>query len=317
MLVRPATPEDASALAEVRITTWRAAYAGIVPQPLLDALDPVESATRWVQHLSAPEEGVSKRTLVAPSPAGDGVGFAIGGEARRAESPCTHELWAIFVRPDVQHGGVGTRLLAATLDWLGTRGATSLEVTVLRDNHPGRAFYEGLGGVLQPAEVTFAVGDVVLPECVYGWPALEALRARCRARLHPEDVAAQRDAAYACDGEGDEAAAARFYDRAWALGGPATDRTGFLLGYGSTLKNVGRLAESEALLRQALREAPGHRALPAFLALTLHAQGRHDEAVATLVEALVALAGHDAELAAYGRALASYAELLRGDAAGR
>lgn len=315
MIVRPATPQDAAAIAEVQIVTWRAAYAGIVPQSHLDALDPAESAKRWAQHLADPEEGVTKRTVVATTSDGAVVGFATGGVARRAERVCSHELWAIYVRPDLQHRGAGTRLLAATLDWLASVGATSLEVLVLRDNHPGRAYYEGLGGVLQPAEASFVVGDVVLPERVYAWPALEVLQARCRARLHPEDVDAQRDAAYACDGDGDEVAAVGFYDRAWALGGPALDRVGFLLGYGSTLKNVGRLAESEAILRQALREAPGHRALPAFLALTLHAQGRHGEAVATLVEALVALSGHDEELAAYARALDSYAELLR-EAAG-
>jgi GNAT superfamily N-acetyltransferase len=195
MLVRPATPGDAAAIAEVRIAAWRADYAGLVPQPHLDALDPAESAERLAQHLAAPEEGVTKRTVVATTPAGDVVGFATGGATRRAESACSHELWAIYVRPDVQHQGAGTRLLAATLDWLASVGATSLEVLVLRDNHPGRAFYEGLGGVLQPAAASFVVGDVVLPECVYAWPALEVLRARCRARLHPEDVDAQRDAA--------------------------------------------------------------------------------------------------------------------------
>ncbi|MFY0534393.1 tetratricopeptide repeat protein [Nannocystis pusilla] len=63
--------------------------------------------------------------------------------------------------------------------------------------------------------------------------------------------------AYALDTAGREREAIAFYDRAWALGGPADDRVAFLIGYGSTLRNVGRLDESLDILRGAHAERPG------------------------------------------------------------
>jgi hypothetical protein len=36
--VRPATPDDADAIASVHVRSWQAAYRGIVPDAMLDAL---------------------------------------------------------------------------------------------------------------------------------------------------------------------------------------------------------------------------------------------------------------------------------------
>lgn len=137
---------------------------------------------------------------------------------------------------------------------------------------------------------------------------------RERADREPRDVAAQVAAAYACDREGHEADAVVYYDRAWTLGGPTEGRAGFLIGYGSTLKNVGRLAESEAVLRQAIAEKAWPDAARAFLALTLHQAGRSQEAVAGLLELLTEAPPAGSGLALFRRALQEYAGLLRGSA---
>lgn len=132
------------------------------------------------------------------------------------------------------------------------------------------------------------------------------------AEQNPADVAAQIEAAYACDRHGDEHRAATFYEAAWRLGvnAPQFDRAGFLLGFGSTLKNVGRIDESEAILRTAIREFPADRALPVFLALTLHAGHRHHEALATAIETIVALSPVAPDIQRFARALAEYAAEL-------
>ena len=76
-------------------------------------------------------------------------------------------------------------------------------------------------------------------------------------------------AAYALDREGREAEAVVHYDAAAALGGPSEDRAGFSLGHGSTLRNVGRLDDSLAVLHKAVAEFPGDQAIRVFLALAL------------------------------------------------
>jgi Tfp pilus assembly protein PilF len=125
------------------------------------------------------------------------------------------------------------------------------------------------------------------------------------ARAHPTDVRAQVDAACACDRDGLEPEAATFYDAAYALG----DRHGeFLVGYGSTLKNVGRHADSERILLEAAADVTVAAAARAFLALTHHAAGRSDVAVAALIR-LVAELDH-ADIVRYRRALTSYADEL-------
>ncbi|HBP20140.1 MAG TPA: hypothetical protein DEA08_20415 [Planctomycetes bacterium] len=137
----------------------------------------------------------------------------------------------------------------------------------------------------------------------------EAILARAAAA--PDEVAAQIAAAYHCDAHRSEEEAILFYDTAWALGVPVEQEREFLLGYGSTLKNVGRLSESEAILRRAVAAYPEDQGLPVFLALTLHAAGRSGEALAQLLELLLGLGEAAPGVASYGRALRHYADELR------
>lgn len=132
-----------------------------------------------------------------------------------------------------------------------------------------------------------------------------------RARERSSDVQAQIDAAFVCDSEGFEAEAVVFYDAAWNLGIPPSARPSFLIGYGSTLKNVGRFAESEHVLRQALAEGTWGDAAHVFLALTLNASGRSDQAIAELLGVLLASPSPGSGIARFSRAIASYAAELQ------
>jgi tetratricopeptide (TPR) repeat protein len=135
---------------------------------------------------------------------------------------------------------------------------------------------------------------------------------RARADRNPGDVAAQIAAAYACDREGLEGDAVGYYDAAHALG-VTEQRERFLVGYGSTLRNVGRLDDSLAILDAAIAELPRYCALRLFRALTLHSLGRSAEAVASVIEIAIEIAMDAApeSLDGYDRALREYvAELI-------
>jgi tetratricopeptide (TPR) repeat protein len=153
--------------------------------------------------------------------------------------------------------------------------------------------------------------------------AVRALRGRERyddyvaaavslARAHPDEVAALIEAAYACDAFGTERDAVAHYDAAWALGVPDAEREAFVVGYGSTLRNVGRVAESLAVLHAACERYPENRALRVFRALALHSAGRNGESVAQLLDVILALADAAPDLARYERALAHYRDELAG-----
>lgn len=122
------------------------------------------------------------------------------------------------------------------------------------------------------------------------------------------DAREHMQAAYALDRVGDEHGAIRHYDAAYQLGVPAADEKGFLVGYGSTLRNVGRVDDSVAVLAAAVAKYPDYPALAAFLSLALLDSGHPREAVAAMLG--VVLDVHAGRLDGYDRALTEYHQLL-------
>lgn len=125
------------------------------------------------------------------------------------------------------------------------------------------------------------------------------------AEKHQHDSRAQLAAAIACDRLGLEAEAAPFYEIARQLGVPQEDRKLLVVGYASTLRNLGRAEESIHLLTEALEDDPDDTALQAFLALALHSAGHKDSALAIMLKAALQGARENA-FAPFARALNEY-----------
>jgi len=136
---RAARREDAGALGEVHVTTWRSAYAGLLPQALLDGLSAQASAARWRGLLPCSPPLVA---LVAVDPADRPTGFAFAGPYRDDADPGTAELYSLYVHPDHAGTGAGTALLQQTRNHLQTAGFTRARLWVLTTNQHARGFYE-------------------------------------------------------------------------------------------------------------------------------------------------------------------------------
>ncbi|MBA3398260.1 MAG: tetratricopeptide repeat protein [Deltaproteobacteria bacterium] len=121
----------------------------------------------------------------------------------------------------------------------------------------------------------------------------------------PDDVLAQIEAAYGHDRAGAERVAIRHYDLAYQLGVPTALRRRFLVGYASTLRNVGRADEAVALLAQAIADDPGYPAFAAFLALALADAGHPRAALAAMLGCAIDAARPNA-FDGYERALGEY-----------
>lgn len=117
------------------------------------------------------------------------------------------------------------------------------------------------------------------------------------------------------DTAGDEEGAIAHYDLAYAQLDDlrAEDIEHFFVGYGSTLRNVGRQAESLAILRRGLDRYPNSSALRAFEAITLAVSGHEREAVANLLRVLIA-PNYDRSAQRFTRSITGYAADLAGDA---
>lgn len=136
---------------------------------------------------------------------------------------------------------------------------------------------------------------------------------RVRALGDKGNLSLQLEAAYACDRYGSEEDAVIHYDLVWGMKDQInpSDRTGFFIGYGSTLRNVGRLSDSIAILESASLESPRDRSLRAFLALSQLDYGKPNAAVATLIDALLSFTDVAPDVATYARALSHYRDELR------
>ena len=143
LVVRPMAEGDIDAVAVVQVRTWQAAYAGIVPAEVLDALDPaVNAANRRQRRIPG-----GARTLVAEA---DGVivGFVSVGPYRTQRTRDEYdrtvgELYAIYVSPEHWGTGAGRALMAAAREALA--GYPSFRLWVLEANHRARRFYERAG----------------------------------------------------------------------------------------------------------------------------------------------------------------------------
>lgn len=162
--IRPATTDDAAAIAQVHVRSWQEGYAGIVPDDHLRALDPAQRAARWADHLAhGPEDHV--RTLVAVSD-GRVLGFASYGpgrdeDARRGE----REIYSIYLDPGTWGHGVARDLMRAVIAEVGEQ--TPLSLWVLADNARARHFYRRHGFAHDGVERLESFGGVDLLEVRY------------------------------------------------------------------------------------------------------------------------------------------------------
>lgn len=115
------------------------------------------------------------------------------------------------------------------------------------------------------------------------------------------------------DSAGREHDAAAQYRRALDLGLPDELRSRMVVQYGSTLRNVGDLAGSVAVLEEGSAAFPDDLGIACFLALARNTAGQPDNALAGLIEALLLADSRGAGLfRRYQRSLAAYAADLCG-----
>ncbi len=180
MRVRPAAPADAEQIVTINVHTWQVAYAGLMPAPILDAMEVAPRLDRMRDWLSRTDRVGS--TLVAvddadPDDAETVLGYTHYGPYRvdrqpRAWHPTEGEIHAIYVRPEAWGTGAGRAMMDAALAILAAEGRTVVRLWVLADNDRARRFYASAGfvpdGAAELERVTFGEGGVAdLPEVRY------------------------------------------------------------------------------------------------------------------------------------------------------
>ncbi|WP_374575039.1 GNAT family N-acetyltransferase [Phenylobacterium sp.] len=169
-VVFPAGPMDDEDLARVHVTTWRETYRGLLPDAFLKSMSETVHARRFRRTLIRRD---SPEVVLAAADPGGLIGYAQAMPSRHAR-PGEAEIATLYVLRARQRMGVGEALLRAGARAMAARGATSLVISVLRDNLPARNFYEHLGGRADAPRPEPGPGGV-LYEVAYRWPDITAL----------------------------------------------------------------------------------------------------------------------------------------------
>ena len=164
--VRAAVPDEADAIADINVRSWRQTYRGIIPDAYLAALDQTAIATR-VRDATLRQ---SATILVAGRP--DVCGFSWLSRSRDDDATGeTAEIVAIYVDPDFERRGIGRALVLASCDAARSQGFTHVSLWVVEQNVRARAFYDALGFVADDTmKITNQWGGTPIREVRYVRP---------------------------------------------------------------------------------------------------------------------------------------------------
>jgi ribosomal protein S18 acetylase RimI-like enzyme len=169
--IRFGSASDAEAIAGIRIESWRAAYAGLIPAAILDRELGGYDAGRvrrafasrpWQRVLIAEQPPGPLPPPATPAPASTAqatvVGYAAFGPeqgldgrprtARGGPRPAqslTAELYALYVAPAYWSTGAGRALMGRVLEEAQAEGYPRIVLWVLEQNARARRFYERAG----------------------------------------------------------------------------------------------------------------------------------------------------------------------------
>jgi len=145
MEVRPATADDAAAIAAVGRETWHDTYDDIMGREAVE-----ERVAEWYdpETVRGYFEDQAFRAYVAET-ADELVGYAYSrpGQAGETDGQGT-DVWhlpAVYVRPDAQGAGIGAALVERVEADARDAAAAVVRLVVLAANEAARGFYEGRG----------------------------------------------------------------------------------------------------------------------------------------------------------------------------
>jgi ribosomal protein S18 acetylase RimI-like enzyme len=138
--IRRAEPRDAEAIALVHQEAWMGAYSGIIPYKALGRMVGRRGSDWWKQAIRR------SATVLVVEIDGAIAGYATLGRNRARELPQQGEIYELYLKPEYQGVGLGSRLFTAARRKLADHGLKGLVVWALEDNENAMSFYASSGG---------------------------------------------------------------------------------------------------------------------------------------------------------------------------
>lgn len=160
--IRPATPGDARAIAEVHVAAWQAAYKDFMPEDDLKKLSAEKRLAFWREAID-----YSEPQLLVATDGAQVIGFVGFDRSRdKGSKSTTGEIWALYVKPSHWRKGAGLALWDGAREGLNEEGCTQVTLWVLLRNEPALNFYEHAAGFKREMSSlkTITLGSVKLEE---------------------------------------------------------------------------------------------------------------------------------------------------------
>lgn len=160
--VRRAEPRDAEAITAVHDAAWRYAYEGMIPATELARIVTRRGPRWW-------DRAIRRGTAILVLEVGGAIcGYATVGPNRARNLPQKGEVYEIYLKPEYQGIGLGTRLFLAARRELARFGFDSIVVWALADNDGACRFYGNAGG-RKIARANERFGEVALSKIAYAF----------------------------------------------------------------------------------------------------------------------------------------------------
>jgi ribosomal protein S18 acetylase RimI-like enzyme len=160
--VRRAEQGDAEAITQVHDASWRYAYDGIIPPKELARIIARRGPRWW-------DRAIRRGTAILVIEVGGKVcGYATFGPNRARNLVQKGEVYEIYLLPEYQGIGLGTRLFLAARRELARFGFDSVVVWALADNEGACRFYRNAGG-RKVARANERFGETALTKVAFAW----------------------------------------------------------------------------------------------------------------------------------------------------
>jgi GNAT superfamily N-acetyltransferase len=162
VLIRPALPVDAQALALLGERLWRETYAGLIPAANID----LHLAETFGQPQQRAELADPANTTLVIDAGGRLLGYALlRAHAPESEQPPFHferplEVARFYVDRPVHGSGAAQQLMAGVLSYAATAGHDGVWLQVWEQNPRAIRFY-AKAGFTDAGDATFRIGEQV------------------------------------------------------------------------------------------------------------------------------------------------------------
>jgi ribosomal protein S18 acetylase RimI-like enzyme len=160
--VRRAESGDASAITQVHDQAWRYAYDGMIPAKELARIIARRGPRWW-------DRAIKRGTAILVIEVGGSIcGYATFGPNRARNLVQKGEIYEIYLLPEYQGIGLGTRLFLSARRELARYGFDSVVVWALADNENACRFYKNAGG-RRVARANERFGEASLTKVAFAW----------------------------------------------------------------------------------------------------------------------------------------------------